>query len=74
MKYRNTKTGAIIDSPCLISGGDWVTEEPVKIVEDGWTVTEENDGKIHVRPTKNGQIIDTPVEKIEKPKPKIRKR
>ncbi|MEJ8751662.1 hypothetical protein WKS98_03375 [Lagierella sp. ICN-221743] len=24
MKYINTKTGAIIDSPCLISGGDWV--------------------------------------------------
>ena len=27
MKYRNTKTGAIIDSPCFISGGDWVAEE-----------------------------------------------
>lgn len=24
MEYRNTKTGAIIDSPCIISGGDWV--------------------------------------------------
>jgi len=27
MRYRNTKTGAIIDSPCTLSGGDWVTEE-----------------------------------------------
>jgi len=29
MKYKNTKTGAIIDSPCKISGGDWIkyTEE-----------------------------------------------
>lgn len=27
MRYRNTKTGAIIDSPCIISGGDWVAEE-----------------------------------------------
>ena len=27
MKYKNTKTGAIIDSPCTLSGGDWVTEE-----------------------------------------------
>lgn len=27
MKYKNTKTGAIIDSPCNISGGDWVAEE-----------------------------------------------
>jgi hypothetical protein len=24
MKYLNTKTGAIIDSPCIIKGGDWV--------------------------------------------------
>lgn len=23
MKYVNTKTRAIIDSPCIISGGDW---------------------------------------------------
>lgn len=26
MRYRNTKTGAIISSPCKISGGDWVLE------------------------------------------------
>lgn len=32
MIYRNTKTGAIIDSSCAISGGDWVPEEPAKIV------------------------------------------
>lgn len=27
MKYQNTKTGAVIDSPCVISGGDWVMKE-----------------------------------------------
>ena len=32
MNYRNIKTGAVIDSPCPISGGDWAPEEPVKIV------------------------------------------
>ena len=32
MQYRNTKTGAIIDSSCAISGGDWVSEEPAKTV------------------------------------------
>lgn len=31
MKYRNTKTGAVIDSPCVISGGDWVTEVTEKV-------------------------------------------
>lgn len=29
MRYINTKTGAIIDSPCAISGGDWVAEETI---------------------------------------------
>lgn len=32
MTYRNIDTGAVIDSPCPISGGDWVPEEPDKIV------------------------------------------
>lgn len=27
MIYRNTKTGVILDSPCDISGGDWVEEK-----------------------------------------------
>lgn len=36
MRYRNTKTGAIIDSPCTISGGDWVeyTNEAKEIIEE----------------------------------------
>ena len=28
MIYRNTKTGAIIDSPCIVRGGDWVEVKP----------------------------------------------
>lgn len=28
MRYYNTKTGAVIDSPCVISGGDWVEDTP----------------------------------------------
>lgn len=27
MRYKNTKTGAIIDSSCKIAGGDWVPFE-----------------------------------------------
>lgn len=27
MQYRNKKTGAVIETPCRVSGGDW---EPVK--------------------------------------------
>ena len=34
MKYFNKKTGAIVDSPCLISGGDWVEYDKRKDVEE----------------------------------------
>ncbi|GEM_PF-4613296 len=27
MRYKNTKTGAIIDSPCLIKGENWIKEK-----------------------------------------------
>ncbi len=27
MIYKNIKTGAVIDSPCNISGGDWELQE-----------------------------------------------
>ena len=27
MRYKNTKTGAIIDSPCLIKGKNWIEEK-----------------------------------------------
>lgn len=31
MKYKNTKTGAIIDSPCFIKGENWIElKEEVK--------------------------------------------
>lgn len=33
MRYRNLKTGAIINSPCAISGGDWVAEETTIAIE-----------------------------------------
>jgi hypothetical protein len=36
VKYKNTKTGAIIDSPCKIKGENWieyVKEEPEKIIK-----------------------------------------
>lgn len=36
--------------------------EPV----EGFAVTEEDDGNIHVRPVVDGEIIDTPVEQIIK--------
>lgn len=42
MKYINTRTGAIIDSPCTISGGDWIVygEKPTAKKEGVETVEE----------------------------------
>ena len=40
MKYRNSKTGAVIDAACEISGGNW---EPVP--EEGTGVQPEPAGK-----------------------------
>lgn len=34
MKYRNTKTGAVIDSPCTISGGDWIVYDEDEVTQD----------------------------------------
>ena len=34
MRYRNTKTGAIIDSPFLIKGGNWVVEDKKENKQD----------------------------------------
>lgn len=50
----------------------------VKVIEvvpkkEQWTVTEE-DGNVHVRPVVNDKIIDTPVEKIIKPKSSKKKK
>ncbi|MFA6729291.1 MAG: hypothetical protein WCS17_13905 [Prevotella sp.] len=31
MRYKNTKTGAVVDSPCVIKGKNWIEEnEEVK--------------------------------------------
>lgn len=27
MRYKNTKTGAVIDSPCFIKGKNWIEEK-----------------------------------------------
>ena len=34
MRYRNTKTGAIIDSPFLIKGGNWVVVDKKENKQD----------------------------------------
>lgn len=44
-----------------------------KLPKKGWIVREEDDNKIHVRPIKNGEILDTPVEKVISYKESVKK-
>jgi hypothetical protein len=43
-------------------------EEKKEETKEQWAVTKEKDGNVHVRPVVNDEIIDTPVEKVIKPK------
>lgn len=54
MIYKNIITGAIIDSPCLISGDDWeeVEETTVEVKE---TTTEEVENEEEVEETTEGK-------------------
>lgn len=42
-------------------------KKKIKEIEkkEQWAVVEEKDNKIHIRPVINGNIIETPIEKIE---------
>lgn len=54
MRYRNTKTGAIIDSPCTLSGGNWVTEEEF---EELTAMDEDNEDLIKEDLEDDGDVI-----------------
>ena len=56
-----------------LTGNNALNKVVVRVIEvepkkEKWTVTEEEDGNVHVRPVVNDEITDTPVEKIIKPK------
>lgn len=57
MKYKNTKTGAIIHSPCKIAGGDWVKLEEIEGVGEEAEIEEEEVKEVE--------------EKTEEPKEKV---
>ena len=58
MRYRNLKTRAIFDSPCAISGGDWVAEEIIIAIK-----TEVNHVEVEVK--EKIEKVEVPEESIE---------
>lgn len=49
MRYTNTKTGAIVDSPCKIRGGDWIEVTGEQIIPDP-SIKEEIEEIINAEP------------------------
>nr|DAN04158.1 MAG TPA: dimeris T4 recombination endonuclease VII [Caudoviricetes sp.] len=43
MRYKNIKTGAVIDSPCTISGGDWIIYDKDEVTQDFEKEEQKND-------------------------------
>lgn len=43
MLYRNKKTGAVIETDCLISGGDWVPDKADSAPDDSSEADTETD-------------------------------
>lgn len=66
MKYKNVITGAIIDSPCLISGEDW--EEVFE------NITNENEETVEGAESTEGTEIAEDTEEQKKGKEKSNKK
>lgn len=67
MKYKNTKTGAIIDSPCIISGGDWIkySEETKEIVEVEGEIEEVEETEEEIEEVEEIEEIEEEIEGME---------
>lgn len=76
---KNDKFECNKDLADYLLGNNPLGRPVVKVIEvepekEQWTVIEEEDDNIHVRPVVNGEIINTPVEKIIKPKSNKKKK
>ena len=59
MKYRNSRTGAVIDAACEISGGNW---EPVHEEGTGVHPTPDEGTGVHPTPEEGTGVQPTPEE------------
>lgn len=58
MKYKNTKTGAIIDSPCKVSGGDWVEFKPEEVTEEDVRTEDYIEEEINLEEMTKAELIE----------------
>lgn len=65
MRYKNKKTGAIIDTPCIINGGDWVPhiQKTKKVVEVEEIQKEQEDTEtVETEPVEQEVVVEEPEE------------
>ncbi|MDT2593656.1 hypothetical protein P7D29_01845 [Lactococcus petauri] len=65
MQYKNKKTGVVIDTPCIINGGDWVShvEKTKKVVEVEEVQKEQEDTKpVETEPVEQEVVVEEPEE------------
>ncbi|MGP1411470.1 MAG: hypothetical protein ACTTKD_06515 [Peptoanaerobacter stomatis] len=58
MRYRNTKTGAVIDSPCTISGGDWVVYDENEIIQDKQDENKKDDNEENQEQEESDEVAE----------------
>lgn len=63
MQYKNKKTGVVIDTPCIINGGDWVphVEKNKKVVEEVQKEQEDTE-TIETEPVEQEVVVEEPEE------------
>ena len=60
MRYKNTRTGAVIDSLCNISGKYWVKVEGRAINEEKVKIEDNGNGEEKVNTDEPDKVTDTP--------------
>ena len=60
MRYKNTRTGAVIDSPCNISGKYWIKIEDRAGNEEKVKIEDQGSGEEKVNTDVPDKVTDTP--------------
>ncbi|EHL13133.1 hypothetical protein HMPREF9629_00433 [Peptoanaerobacter stomatis] len=58
MRYRNTKTGAVIDSPCTISGGDWIVYDENEVIQDKQDENKKDDNEENQEQEESDEVAE----------------
>lgn len=58
MRYKNTKTGSVIDSPCTISGGDWVVYDENEVIQNKQDENKKDDNEENQEQEESDEVAE----------------